>query len=64
MAEAYRKNGLDVTIIEMTDRILPKMLNEKFAKIVNQHLIENKVSLRLGEKVEEIIDSDGKKIVG
>jgi len=63
MAEAFRKKGLEVTIIEMTDRILPKMLNMKFAKILNQHLSENGISLRMGEKVQEIIDSDRGKIV-
>ena len=63
MAQAFRKKGLDVTIVEMTDRILPKMINEKFAKIVNQHLVENGVVLKLGEKVHEISDFKGKKIV-
>ena len=63
MAEAFKKKGLAVTIVEMTDRILPKMINEKFAKIINQHLVENGIVLKLGEKVQEIADFKGKKIV-
>jgi len=63
MAEAFRKKDLNVTIIEMTDTILPKMINEKFSKVLNQHLTENKITLRLGEKVVDIKDSVGGKIV-
>jgi len=39
------------------------MLNKSFAKIVHKHLIDNGIVLKLGEKVEEISDSNGKKIV-
>ncbi|GKS66977.1 hypothetical protein YTPLAS73_05240 [Nitrosarchaeum sp.] len=63
MAEAYKKNGLDVTIIEMADRVLPNMLNENFSNIVSSHLKDNGVKLRLGKKVEEIMTKEDLKVV-
>lgn len=56
MAESFRKNGVDnVTIVEMADHVLPNILDDNLAKIVEKHLQEKGVKLRLGEKLVEIL---------
>jgi NADPH-dependent 2,4-dienoyl-CoA reductase/sulfur reductase-like enzyme len=55
MAESFKKNGVDnVTIVEMADHVLPYFLDGDLAKIVEKHLQDKGVKLRLGEKLEEI----------
>lgn len=51
MAEALRKRGLDVTMIEVFDQILPQFLDEEMAALVAKHLKQKRVALALGEKV-------------
>ena len=73
MAEAFnkrgRKNGartnrsgrgMNVTIVEMADHVLPNMLDKDMAKIVQRELEDNGVKIILGERVEEIQGRDGK----
>jgi NADPH-dependent 2,4-dienoyl-CoA reductase/sulfur reductase-like enzyme len=39
MAESFKKNGVDnVTVVEMTDHVLPYILDDDLAKIVEKHL--------------------------
>ena len=75
MAEAFKKkrgreNGvrtnsnndsrMNVTIVEMADRVLPNILDNDMAKIVQRELEDNSVNIILGERVEEIQERDGK----
>ena len=66
MAEAFKKRGqtgrrgdmMDVTVVEMANHILPTMLDNKMAKIVERDLEANGVKIILGERVEEILSRD------
>ena len=56
MAESFKRNGVDnVTIVEMADHVLPNILDGDLAKIVEKHLQNKGVELRLGEKMVEIL---------
>ena len=57
MAEAFRRRGMDVTIVEMADYVLPSLLNEGMADIVKRELEDNGVKLVLGEGLEEVVTS-------
>ena len=55
----HNKNGTDnVTIVEMADHVLPNILDEDLAKIVEKHLQDKGVRLRLGEKLVGPHDRD------
>lgn len=55
MAEAYRKRGMNVVMIERNDHILPNIIDKDLASIVEKNLEENGVKLKIGEEVKEII---------
>ncbi len=62
MAEAFKKRYttrtvMDVTVVEMSDHILPLILDPNMAKIVQRELEANGVKVILGERVEEILGS-------
>ena len=60
MAESFKKSGVDnVTIVEMADHILPNILDGDLAKIVEKHLQDRGVILKLGEKLVEILGEGG-----
>ena len=66
MVEAFKNRGqsgrrgdMDVTVVEMADHILPTMLDNKMAKIVERELAANGVKIMLRERVEEILGRDG-----
>jgi NADPH-dependent 2,4-dienoyl-CoA reductase/sulfur reductase-like enzyme len=65
MVEAFKKRGstvrggMDVTLVEMADHVLPTMLDKNMAKIVERELEDNGVRIILGERVEEILGVDG-----
>jgi NADPH-dependent 2,4-dienoyl-CoA reductase/sulfur reductase-like enzyme len=60
MAEAFKKKeGIDdVTVIEMADHVLPNVLDSDLARIVEKHLQDNDVKLRMGEKLVEVIGNE------
>src|SRR5918994_4757914 len=47
MAEAFRRRGMDVTIVEMSDHVLPSLLNEDMSDIVKRELEDNGVKVVL-----------------
>jgi NADPH-dependent 2,4-dienoyl-CoA reductase/sulfur reductase-like enzyme/rhodanese-related sulfurtransferase len=51
MAEALRTRGLDVTVIELFDQILPQFLDTEMALLAAKHIRQKGVELALGEKV-------------
>ncbi|MGB6595141.1 MAG: FAD-dependent oxidoreductase [Candidatus Nitrosopolaris sp.] len=61
MVEAFKKRGsilrrgIDVTLVEMADHVLPTMLDKNMAKFVERELEDNGVRIILGERVEEIL---------
>jgi NADPH-dependent 2,4-dienoyl-CoA reductase/sulfur reductase-like enzyme len=67
MVEAFKKRvrgrggaGMDVTLVEMADHVLPTILDKNMAKIVERELEDNGVRIILGERVEEILGVDGR----
>ena len=54
MAEALRGRGLEVTLIEMFDQILPQFLDSEMAALAAKHLRSKGVQLILGEGVKSI----------
>ena len=59
MAEALRRRGLDVTIVEMFDQIMPQFLDSEIALLAARHMRQKGVELALGEQVLAI-DGNGK----
>ncbi len=57
MAQAFRRTGIEVTIVEMANHILPNLLEKDMAEIVKSELEENGVKVILGEGVEEVVTS-------
>src|SRR5215813_7553961 len=55
--------GMDVTLVEMADHVLPTMLDKNMAKIVERELEDNGVRIIPGERVEEILGID-KRVSG
>ncbi len=51
MAEALVRQGLDVTVVEMMDQIMPGVLDKDIALFSANHMRQHGVNLRLGEKV-------------
>ncbi|MBN2231862.1 MAG: FAD-dependent oxidoreductase [Deltaproteobacteria bacterium] len=51
MAEALRHRGLEVTIVEMFDQVMPQFLDAEMAQHVGNHIRANGVNLELGETV-------------
>jgi NADPH-dependent 2,4-dienoyl-CoA reductase/sulfur reductase-like enzyme len=57
MAQAFRRRGIDVTMVEMADHVLPNLLEKDMAEIVKRELEDNGVKVILGEGVEEVLTS-------
>jgi len=60
VAEALKKKGCDVTIIELLDRILPTMFDRPAAEILKRKLESHGIRILVNEKVLQI---EGKKEV-
>ncbi len=59
IAEALRKKGISVTVIEKEDRLLPRMLDKEMAGIVSSHLLKNGIDIITGKVIKEIERRDG-----
>jgi NADPH-dependent 2,4-dienoyl-CoA reductase/sulfur reductase-like enzyme len=59
MVEAFKKRSvrrrIDITVVEMSDHVLPTLLDKNMAKIVEKELEANGVKVITGERVEEIV---------
>ncbi len=60
IAEALRKKGLLVTVVEREKRILPRMLDEEMAGIVKDHLSRNGIDILIDKRVIAIERKDGR----
>ncbi len=54
IAEALKKRGLYVTVIEKEDRVLPRMLDREMAEIIKDHLTNNEIDILTGTKILKI----------
>lgn len=57
MAENLKHAGLDVTLVEMMDQVMPT-IDFEMAQILHKHLADNGVKLALGERVERFEDKE------
>ena len=57
--EALGLAGIEITIVEMLDQVLP-FLDWELAKLVENHLVGKGVTLRLGSAVAELVGQEGK----
>ena len=64
MAEALTDLwGVETTIIEMADRVMPYAVGKNMARIAENHLKENDVDVRVGEKVKRINADKDNRVV-
>ncbi len=54
VAEALKKRGVKVTVIEREDRILPRMLDNEMSGIVREHLENNGIRIITGKEIRLI----------
>ncbi|UHA75556.1 FAD-dependent oxidoreductase [Paenibacillus sp. 481] len=59
LVEAFEESGKNVTLIDMSDRIMSKYLDEEFTAPVEQSFKERGVKLALGETVNRFEGVDG-----
>ena len=59
MAEALKEKGLEVTIIEMLDHVLPQFIDTEMALLVEKHLKAKGVELLLGQRVLALEGDEG-----
>jgi len=57
MAEALKKRGISVIVIQRSNHVLSGMIDDDLAELVEEELVKNGVNLLLQENVEEIIYS-------
>ena len=60
VAASLRKMGLEVSVIEMADRLLARVASPPVAQLLNDLHTEHGVSVYTGVGVDKIIDSGGK----
>ncbi|MGX7144614.1 FAD-dependent oxidoreductase [Facklamia languida] len=59
VATAYAEAGIDVTVLDMSDRILPTYLNQELSQLLEDHANQKGLTFRGGEKVEKLVGEDG-----
>ncbi|MFZ5944494.1 MAG: NAD(P)/FAD-dependent oxidoreductase [Bacillota bacterium] len=57
-AEGLKNLGVDVTVVELANRVLPAILDEEAALIVQHHLEKQGIKFELNTSVEKITGSD------
>ncbi len=55
IVEAFKKQGLEVTLVGSGNSILPKIIDTDMSLIVKQELENNGIKIVLGERVEKIL---------
>lgn len=63
MAEALTDLwGVETSIVEYMDQLLPKIIDWPLATILEKHLRDHSIDVHLGEAAEEIVVQDGKVV--
>jgi NADPH-dependent 2,4-dienoyl-CoA reductase/sulfur reductase-like enzyme/rhodanese-related sulfurtransferase len=61
MAEAFADMwGIETTVVEVADQIMPGFMSKTMATIAEKHLAENEVTVHTGEMVQSIEGENGK----
>ena len=58
MTEAFKKRGLDVTVVEMMPQILPGLLDEEVAASLTRYIRSQGVEILLKNRVTQIVGDD------
>lgn len=61
IADALWRRGKRIVVIEMQERVLPRVMDSGGAALLEERLRGAGVELRLGEQVREVVPRDGKK---
>ena len=65
MAEAFRERGLEVTLFEVREHVLPGLLDFEMARLLERHLTAKGVELRCGAKLSAFEGKDKlERVVG
>lgn len=59
-AEAFTKAGIDTTVIDTLDNILPTYLDKEFTEVLEANAAEHSMKFQSGERVQEIAGKNGK----
>jgi NADPH-dependent 2,4-dienoyl-CoA reductase/sulfur reductase-like enzyme len=57
MVQAFRRRGMNVTIIESANHLLPSLLDKEMAEMVKEELEKNDINVILGEELQEVVTS-------
>ncbi|MBU1168658.1 MAG: FAD-dependent oxidoreductase [Proteobacteria bacterium] len=63
VTEAFKKQGMDVTMIERAETVLPDLLDPEMAFHIHQELKANGITLKLNETVLEILGDDQGNVI-
>lgn len=61
-AEALATHGVEVTVVEMMDQILPALLDFEIAAFLRKHLVAKGIQIRTGERVQRLEGDKGKVV--
>lgn len=59
MVEAFYENNIDVTLIELQDKLMPKLPEDISKEILNE-ILEKTISVKLNNSLDEIVSKDNK----
>lgn len=60
LVEAFERHGKNVTLIDITETVLPAYYDEPFTDLMRENLRNHNINLELGQIVKEIKGTDGK----
>ncbi|MFM1539204.1 H2O-forming NADH oxidase [Helcococcus bovis] len=60
LVEAFERHGKNVTLIDITETVLPAYYDEPFTDLMRDNLKNHNINLELGQMVKEIKGTDGK----
>lgn len=63
LAIALRKRGYNISVVELLDHILPKLLDEKPASLVEEIMRKHQIEIFTGTKVSEVVEKEKVKMV-
>ena len=61
-AEALAHLGLDVTVVEMADMVLPQALDDTASEIIARELAEEGLRVRTSNTIDRIVSEDGRPV--
>lgn len=59
-AEAFTKKGIDTTIIDIKDHILPTYLDKELSNVLEKNAQDHGLKLQMNESVQEFVGEEGK----